>query len=65
MLILCACKKESTQKPAVSASFDYVQTTINGNVYTGGNLYNVPVNAVIRISFSQPINQSTVAAAFL
>ena len=63
MLILCACKKDSTQKPAVSASFDYVQTTINGNVYTGGNLYNVPVNAVIQISFSQPINQSTVAAS--
>jgi hypothetical protein len=63
MLILCACKKDSTQKPAVGAPFEYVQTTINGNVYTGGNLYNVPVNAVVQISFSQAINQSTVAAA--
>jgi hypothetical protein len=62
MLVLCACKKDSTPKPMVIGPFDYVQTTINGTVYAGGNLYNVPVNAVIQISFSQPINQSTVAA---
>lgn len=62
MLVLCACKKDSTPKPVVIGPFDYVQTTINGTVYAGGNLYNVPVNAVIQISFSQPINQSTVAA---
>ena len=63
ILVLCACKKDSTPRPAIVGPFDYVQTTINGNVYTGGNLYNVPLNTSIRISFSQSINQSTVAAA--
>jgi hypothetical protein len=63
MMVLCACKKEGAPRTLVVPSFDYVQTTINGNVYTGGNLYDVPVNAVIRISFSQPVDQSTVAAS--
>lgn len=62
ILILCACKKEGAPKTVMVSPFDYVQTTINGNVYTGGNVYNVPVNPVIQISFSQPIDQSTVAA---
>jgi hypothetical protein len=64
MLVLCACKKEGAPKTVVVPPFDYVQTTINGDVYTGGNLFNVPVSAVvIQISFSQPIDQSTVAAS--
>jgi hypothetical protein len=63
MLVVCGCKKDGTPKPLVITPFNYVQATINGNVYNGGNLYNVPVNTIIQISFSQPINQSTVAGA--
>jgi hypothetical protein len=60
---LLGCKKNNTSKPPVVAPFDYIQATVNGNVYQGGNLFDVPANPIIRISLSQPINQSTVPAA--
>jgi hypothetical protein len=60
-LVLLGCKKNSGSSSAVSAPFDYVKTTINGNAYQGSNLYNVPTSPAIEISFSQPIDQSTVA----
>jgi hypothetical protein len=62
VVFLWGCKKDSTSKPPVVAPFAYVQATVNGNVYQG-NSFDVPLSPVIRISFSQPINQSTVTAA--
>jgi hypothetical protein len=65
IVFLWGCKKNNNtlKTPVVVAPFDYVGTTINGNVYHGGSVFNVSVNPVIRIAFSQPINQSTVTAA--
>jgi hypothetical protein len=63
VVFLLGCKKDNTSKPPVVAPFDYVQATVNGNIYQGGNLFDVPLSPVIQISFSQSINQSTVPAA--
>ncbi len=67
VLVLWACKKDSASKakPVVSAPFDYVTATINGTTYQGGSFYNTPLSPVIEISFSQPINQSTVTGSVL
>jgi hypothetical protein len=62
VVFLWGCKKDSTSKPPVVGPFEYVQATVNGNVYQGSS-FDVPLSPVIRITFSQPINQSTVNAA--
>jgi hypothetical protein len=64
IVFLWGCKKDSSAKPPVAAApFEYVQTTVNGNIYESTSLFNVSANPVIRVTFSQPINQSTVTAA--
>jgi hypothetical protein len=61
VVVLWGCKKQSTSKPAASAQFDYIKTTINDSLYQGSNLYNVSTSPAIEITFSQPINKSSVA----
>jgi hypothetical protein len=64
IVFLGGCKKDSSSKPPVAAApFEYVQTTVNGSIYQSTSLFNVSASPVIRITFSQPINQSTVPGA--
>lgn len=60
--IFFSCKKDNTQKPSAASSFNYVKATINDSSYNGGGLYNVTTNPTIKISFSAPVDKSTVAA---
>jgi hypothetical protein len=64
--IFLACKKDNakTPPPPPSGSFSFVKATINDSLYNP-SIYNVITNPVIRISFSAPINKSTVAGNVL
>jgi len=64
--IFLACKKDNvtTPPPPASGSFTFVKATINDSLYNP-SIYNVITNPVIRISFSAPINKSTVAGNVL
>jgi hypothetical protein len=60
--VLWGCKKQSASKPATGGGqFNYIKTTINNGIYQGAYLYGVPTSPVIEITFSQPVNTSTVA----
>ena len=60
---LFACKKNNNPgPPSSSAPFLYTSATINDSVYTGA-FYHVDTNAVIRLTFSAPVNSSSVAAS--
>jgi hypothetical protein len=62
-IIFFACKKESTQKPLSPSPFNFVKATINDSAFGSAAVYNVMVSPAIRISFSSPLNKSTVAAS--
>jgi hypothetical protein len=63
--IFFACKKDNSPKPSPGVPFSYTQATINNIVYPGGAFYNVGINPVIKISFTAPVNPSTVASNVL
>ncbi len=61
LVFLWGCKKDSASKPAAAGGqFDYVGTTIDGSLYQSSNAYNISTSPVIEITFSQPINTSSV-----
>ena len=63
IFFLFACKKNNNPgPPSSSAPFLYTTATINDSVYTGA-FYHVDTNAVIRLTFSAPVNSSSVAAS--
>jgi hypothetical protein len=60
---LFACKKNNNPGPSSpSGPFLYSTATINDSVYTGA-FYNVDTTPVIRLTFSAPVNSSSVAAS--
>ena len=40
-----------------------VKSTVNDSVYTGAPIYNTNTSPVVKISFSSPVDKSTVAAS--
>lgn len=57
--LIASCGKSNDGPPAPPANFAYVAASVNG-VSNGGFEYNVTARPVIRLSFSAPINRSTV-----
>lgn len=56
------CKKSSDspeQPPAIPETFKLVSTTVEG--LTGTGLYNIKVNPIIRLSFTAPVSENSVA----
>jgi hypothetical protein len=59
--IFWSCKKNDITKPIVGSSFNFVKASINDIAFKSGVIYNVDTSApAIRISFSAPINISSV-----
>lgn len=58
--IFFSCKKDSAPSPG---TFNEVKTTLNDSAYSGGILYNANANPAIKISFTAPINKSTVSGS--
>ncbi len=56
-----ACKKDNTSSQTGSGSFNWVKTTINDSAYNGTIFYNANTSPAIKISFSSPVDKSTVA----
>ena len=61
--IFFGCKKDDKPGPPGSGSFNWVKTTINDSAYNGTIFYNTNTSPVIKLSFSSPIDKSTVAAS--
>ncbi|MDQ6814423.1 MAG: Ig-like domain-containing protein, partial [Bacteroidota bacterium] len=64
-LISCSKKDSATPPVAPAASFDYVSTTVNGQVYNGSNRIYSSLKAPVKISFSAPVQRASVAANIL
>jgi hypothetical protein len=63
ILSLFACKKNNNPgPPSPSGPFIYMNATINDSAYTGA-FYHVDTTPVIRLTFSAPVNSSSVAAS--
>jgi hypothetical protein len=56
-----ACKKDNSSKPSPASPFTFVKATINDSSYTNAAFYNASTNSAIKVTFSAPINTSTVA----
>ena len=61
VFIFFACKKDSTPGPPVPGTFNEVKTTINDSIYNNGTFQNANIHPVIIISFSSPIDKSSVS----
>jgi hypothetical protein len=65
-LLFFACKKDNSTKapptPPVGTTFTFIAATINNSVYNNALLHNVPLNPVIKLTFSAPIDTSTILA---
>lgn len=61
-IVLFACKKNNNVKPPAQSQFNPVSESINDSVYRGASLYNVGTGPLIKITFSAPINKSSVPA---
>jgi hypothetical protein len=57
-----ACKKENHPQPVKGSAFSFVKATINDSGYISG-LYNVTTSPVIDITFSAPVNPTTVSGS--
>ena len=60
--IFIACKKDNTTSQPGGGTFKWVKTTINDSVYNGTIYYNTNTSPAIKISFTSPVDKSTVAA---
>jgi len=58
--LLWSCKKENGSKPATGSPFIFVKGTINDSPLNSQSNYNVTINPIIKISFSAPVNPSSV-----
>ena len=58
--LLWSCKKENGSKPATGSPFIFVKGTINDSPLNSQSNYNVAINPIIKISFSSPVNPSSV-----
>ena len=59
---LAGCGKSGSDNPAPPAAFSYSSASVNGS-NNGGFEYNrLNMQPIVRISFSAPVNRSTVAA---
>jgi hypothetical protein len=61
IFIFSSCKKNNTSGTGPAGSFLVLNSTVNDTVYNGVNIYNVNKNTTIKISFSSPVDRSTVA----
>jgi len=59
--IFFACKKDNTSSQSGTGSFKWVKTTINDSLYNGTIFYDANTSPAIKISFSSPVDKSTVA----
>jgi hypothetical protein len=59
-LLLFSCKKDKSTKPVVVSSFTFLNVSVNDSSRTDLTFKNVNTNAVIKISFSAPIDPSTI-----
>jgi hypothetical protein len=62
--IFFGCKKDNAPGPSASVPFNFKTASINNNPYVA-TAYNINTSPVIKISFSAPIDRSTVAANVL
>jgi Putative glucoamylase/Bacterial Ig-like domain len=62
MIVLLSCKKDHGGMPPVMSAFSAVRATINDSTNTSGSFFNINYNPVIKISFSAPVNASTVSS---
>jgi len=61
-LTFFACKKSNHSGTTVpQLPFFYTNATINSTTYAGTSVYNIGTSPVIKLSFSTPVNRSTVA----
>jgi hypothetical protein len=60
--IFFSCKKDNTSGQTGTNSFTWVKTTVNDSTYNGTIYHNANLSPVIKISFSSPVDKSTVAA---
>jgi hypothetical protein len=61
--LFISCKKEAAPKPPVivsSGPFNFLKATVNGSSSTSLTYYNVTANPILKLSFSAPIDTSTV-----
>jgi hypothetical protein len=58
--IFVACKKDSSPQNPGASSLTVVKSSINDSSYNGGTVYNTNLTPVIKISFSTPVDRSTV-----
>lgn len=58
-----SCKKKSTPEPVAPALLSLSTIQLNGNTWSN-DVYNVNRLPVIRLRFSEPVNQSTVSSSF-
>ena len=64
LIIISSCNKNNTSTgPAPGQPFHDLNTTINDSAYNASGTYNVLVNPKIKILFSAPINQASVASS--
>jgi hypothetical protein len=63
--ILFSCKKDNNAPPtpAMPGALNFVRATINDSAYKNATMYNVSRTPVIKVSFSAPVNTSTVASS--
>jgi len=62
-LVFFACKKNNSSPPPNTGPFIQVKSTVNDSVYTGAPIYNTNASPVVKISFSSPVDKSTVSAS--
>ena len=65
VFFLFGCKKNNTSRPSVSGPFTYIGAKIDDSVYSGRTTYSVSTSPVIQLTFSAPVNTSTVATGII
>lgn len=61
LLLICSCSKKDASPVLPPADFSISSVRIN-NVLNNGSQYDVNYNPVIKVTFTSPVNRSTVAA---
>lgn len=65
IVILFSCKKSNGSTPPVMSPFTAIRETVNDSTNSSLSFFNINYDPLIKISFSAPINTSTVAASIV
>src|SRR5690349_2461564 len=64
-LISCSKKDDAATPVVAAASFTYNSLSVDGKIFSGSNVIYASIKAPVKISFSEPVQRSSVASNVL